>query len=135
MSNGEKFFKLGWNGKNVESGEYASWAWLKRYFDTSWSLTKLTMPDLKNVLDGIQSVMFGLSLPKTNAVKYFFLQNSMLLWLDLIKVIPGIRCCRKMWITLKSTCFTYDTNQSSKLTVGLSRRSSVTFSWEGSSAS
>ena len=45
---------------------------LKRYFNNSWSLTKLTMPDLKNVLDGIQSVMFGLSLPKTNAVKSFF---------------------------------------------------------------
>ena len=72
MSNGDKFVKLGWNGKNVESWEYASWAWLKRYFNNSCSLTKLTMPDLKNVLDGIQSVMFGLSLPKTNAVKSFF---------------------------------------------------------------
>ena len=49
-----------------------SMPWLKRYFNNSWSLTKLTMPDLKNVLDGIQSVMFGLSLPKTNAVKSFF---------------------------------------------------------------
>ena len=34
MSNGKKFVKLGWNGKNLESGEYASW--LKRYF--SWTI-------------------------------------------------------------------------------------------------
>ena len=95
MSNGEKFFKLGKNGKDLESAEYSSC--LKRYFNYSWSLIKLTIPDLKNILDGIQSVMFGLSLPTTNAFEsFFFCKRACCCYSGLIKVKPGIRYCSKM---------------------------------------
>ena len=49
-ANPSKFIKLKRNGKNFASEEYASC--LKQYFDTSRNMTKLTMPDLHNVLGG-----------------------------------------------------------------------------------
>ena len=64
MSDSEKFFKLRRNGKTLESLEYAQC--LTQYLDNSRSLSKLTIPDLKNVLGSIQTVMFGQVLPLTS---------------------------------------------------------------------
>ena len=69
MSNSEKFFKLRRNGKTLESLEYAQC--LTQYLDNSRSLTKLTIPDLKNVLGRIQTVMFGKVLPLTSTTQSF----------------------------------------------------------------
>ena len=69
MSDSEKFFKLRRNGKTLESLEYAQC--LTQYLDNSRSLTKLTIPDLKNVLGSIQTVMFGQVLPLTSTTQSF----------------------------------------------------------------
>ena len=69
MSNSNKFFKLRRIGKTLESLEYAQC--LTQYLDNSRNLTKLTIPDLKNVLGRIQTVMFGKVLPLTSTTQSF----------------------------------------------------------------
>ena len=69
MSNSEKFFTPRRNENTLESLEYAQC--LTQYLGNSRSLTKITIPDLKNVLSSIQTVMFGQVLPLTSATKSF----------------------------------------------------------------
>ena len=65
MSNPTKFFKLKRNGENLASEDYASF--LITYFENSRSLTKLTIPDLKNVLGSMNSLMLGQPQPSSSA--------------------------------------------------------------------
>ena len=53
----KSFLSLNKMEKNLKSEEYA--ACLISYFDDSKSLSKVTLPDLNNVLGGMQRLMFG----------------------------------------------------------------------------
>ena len=56
IQNPASFFELKKKGKFLDSEDYA--ACLQAFFDSSNSLTKLTMPDLQNVLLGLHSSTF-----------------------------------------------------------------------------
>ena len=71
IANPEKFFQLRKNGKNLSSEDYG--ACLITYFEGSCTITKLTLPDLQNVLEGIKTTMFGPSAANTsNSSDEFF---------------------------------------------------------------
>ena len=82
MANSSKFFKLKRDGKNLATEEYAYC--LMSYFDNSRSLTKLTIPDLKNVLGSISSVVFGPlpTHPKDSKHPYVVGEHIIVAWRD-----------------------------------------------------
>lgn len=55
ISNPSKYFRL--RGKNLDTEEYAKC--LRDYLSTSKSFGKLTIPDLRNVLGGLQEIITG----------------------------------------------------------------------------
>jgi len=84
MANPSKFFKLRKDNQNLLSEEYA--ACLISYFDNSRSLGKLTLSDLKNVIGGIHSVVFGQPAPPSSAEMgdgtFFIGEHVIVAWLD-----------------------------------------------------